>query len=137
MNKVASGSAKSTAAAVLKAGVPESWMPALNGCVSACSFIFFVTLLDAVPDPSEEDKKVRSERRTMSQAEARKFLVKWAPGLITVTLVYAVLTAFRNFRDYFAPEIWRDLDGANFNPSRFTQSEIPVGVCTAVFSLCY
>jgi hypothetical protein len=135
---VASGSAKSTAAAVLDAGVPENWMPALCGSVAACVFIFFVTLLDTIPDPSESDRKVRSERRTMTPAEAKKFLLKWAPGLGTVTLVYACLTAFRNFRDFFAPELWRDLDGANFNPSRFTETEIPVGICTAVaYSLLY
>lgn len=131
---VASGSAKSTAASVLQAGIPEHWMPAFCASFSAVIFIFFITMLDTVPDPSVEDKKVRSERRTMTPGEARRFLVKWAPGLVVVTLVYASLTAFRNFRDYFAPELWRDLEGANFDPSVFTQCELPVGICTAV---CY
>jgi len=129
---VASGAAKSIAAAVLRAGISESWMPAFCGAFSAVAFIFFIILLDAIPDPSVEDRKVRSERRTITQAEARRFLVRWAPGLIVVTLVYSLLTAYRNFRDYFAPELWRDLEGADFDPSRFTQSELPVGICTAV-----
>lgn len=135
---VASGAAKSIAAAVLQAGIPESWMPALCGAFSALAFVIFIVLLDAVPDPSSEDRKVRSERRTITQAEARRFLVKWAPGLVIVTLIYSLLTAYRNFRDYFAPELWRDLEGADFNPSMFTQSELPVGICTAVaYSLLY
>lgn len=135
---VASGSAKSTAASVLKAGVPENWMPAFCASFAAVIFIFFISMLDAIPDPSAEDKKMRSERRTMTPAETRRFLVKWAPGLVFVTLVYAALTAFRNFRDYFAPELWRDLEGENFDPSVFTQCELPVGICTAVaYSLLY
>jgi hypothetical protein len=55
-----------------------------------------------------------------------------------ITIVYAALTSFRNFRDYFAPELWRDLEGAGFNPTMFTQSELPVGICTAVaYSMLY
>lgn len=82
---MASGAAKSIAASVLKAGITESWMPALCGAFSAVAFIFFIFMLDAVPDPSAEDLKVRSERKTMTQAEARTFLVRWAPGLIMVS----------------------------------------------------
>lgn len=135
---VASGAAKSIASAVLQAGVSEAWMPSLCGAVSAVAFIFFIFLLDATPDPSQEDLKVRSERRTMSPTEARQFLIRWAPGLVMVTLVYALLGAYRNFRDYFAPELWRDLEGPNFDPSVFTKSELPVGICTAVaYSLLY
>lgn len=135
---VASGVAKSIALAVLRAGISEAWMPALCGAVSAVAFIIFIVMLDAIPDPSSSDKKQRSERRTMTQAEARTFLVKWAPGLIIITLVYSVLGAYRNFRDYFAPELWRDLEGPDFDPARFTQSELPVGICTAVaYSLLY
>jgi len=129
---VASGAAKSIALAVLQAGISESWMPALCGAFSAVAFILFILMLDAVPDPDTEDRKVRSERRTMTQAEARRFLVRWAPGLVVITLVYALLGAYRNFRDYFSAELWADLEGPNFDPSRFTQSELPVGICTAV-----
>jgi len=101
-------------------------------------FIFFIILLDSIPDPSAEDKAIRKERRTMTPQEGRQFLYKWAPGLIIITLVYSVLTAYRNFRDYFAVELWRDLEGPSFDPSSFTQSEIPVGICTAVaYSLLY
>ena len=46
--------------------------------------------------------------------------------------MYSLLGAYRNFRDYFAPELWRDLEGPNFDPSVFTKSELPVGICTAV-----
>jgi len=101
-------------------------------------FCSFVTLLDAIPEPSAEDRKERSERRNLSPAEMRAFLKKWGPGLFVVTLVYAILTSYRNFRDYFAPELWRDMVGPNFDPSKFTQSEVPVGICTAVaYSLLY
>jgi len=135
---VASGVAKSVAAAVMDAGISENWMPAICGSVSALLFILFIVLLDTIPDPSDEDKAIRKERRTMSPQEGRIFLRKWAPGLIVITLVYSVLTAYRNFRDYFAPELWRDLEGPNFDPSSFTKSELPVGICTAVaYSMLY
>lgn len=135
---MASGTAKSIARSVLAAGVPESWMPAFCGAGAALLFMTFVLLLDTIPDPTADDKLLRKERRTLSPGEARRFFVRWAPGLILITLVYALLTSYRNFRDYFAPELWRDLEGANFNPSVFTQSEVPVGICTAVaYSLLY
>jgi len=135
---VASGVAKSIAAAVMNAGISENWMPAVCGSFSAVLFIIFIVLLDTIPDPSQEDKALRKERRTMSPREGREFLRKWAPGLIVITLVYSVLTAYRNFRDYFAIELWSDLEGPSFDPSKFTQSEIPVGICTAVaYSLLY
>jgi len=135
---VASGVAKSIASAVMKAGISENWMPAVCGSFSAVLFIVFIVLLDTIPDPSNEDKAVRKERRTMTPQEGKLFLRKWAPGLVVITLVYSVLTAYRNFRDYFAPELWRDLEGADFDPSKFTQSEIPVGICTAAaYSLLY
>jgi hypothetical protein len=135
---VASGASKSVATTVLQSGVSESWMPSLVGGGAALIFSVFITMLDTIPDPSVEDKKARNERRNITPAETRKFLMRWAPGLIPVTLVYSMLTAYRNFRDYFAPELWQDLMGPDFNPSIFTQSELPVGICTAVaYSLLY
>lgn len=135
---VASGAAKSVASSVLQAGVSESWMPSLCGAFSALAFCSFIVLLDAIPDPSESDKQIRKERGTITPSQARTYLRKWAPGLILITLVYSMLTAYRNFRDYFSVELWDDLEGSGFNPSLFTQSEVPVGVCTAVaYSMLY
>ena len=43
-------------------------------------------------------------------AEARKaFFMRYLPGLLSLTVLYILLTAYRDFRDNFAVEIWKAL----------------------------
>jgi hypothetical protein len=121
---VASGAVKSVGASLLDV-VGESWMPAVTGAVFLPIFFIAVYGLALVPPPSEADVAARTEREPMNKAERRAFLRSYWPGLIMLVLVYLCLTAYRDFRDNFAAEIWADL-GSDKQASVFTLTEIPI-----------
>jgi hypothetical protein len=55
----------------------------------------------------------------MSAPERRAFSRRYLPGLVLLVLVYLFLTAYRDFRDNYAAEIWTDL-GSSQSASVFT-----------------
>lgn len=124
---VASGVVKSAGAGLLDVGVTEAWMPAATGALFLPVFCVAVYGLSLVPPPSSADVAARTEREPMSRAERQRFLRDHWPGLIALVLVYLALTAYRDFRDNFAAEIWADLG----NPRQagvFTVTEIPIAL---------
>lgn len=124
---VASGAVKSVGAAWLDAGVSESWMPFVTGLCFAPLFVLAVWLLRQLPPPSAADEKARTARRPMNGAQRRAFIGQFAFGLVTLTGLYMFLTAYRDFRDNFAAEIWSAL-GWGDEPAIFTASELPVAL---------
>jgi hypothetical protein len=67
----------------------------------------------------------------MDAAQRRAFLRLYAPGILLLVTSYVLLTAFRDFRDNFAAEIWTAL-GYGGQASVFTASELPVAVVALV-----
>ena len=61
----------------------------------------------------------------MTGVERRAFLKAYAPGLIAIVAAYILLTAFRDYRDNFAAEIWKAL-GYGGEAGVFSASEAPV-----------
>lgn len=90
-------------------GVAETWMPALTGLLFFPLFLFTVWGLSLLPAPSEEDIAARTNRRPMYKEERRAFVKKYFFGLAVLVLVYLFLTAYRDFRDNFMAEIWKEL----------------------------
>jgi hypothetical protein len=134
---VASGAVKSIGAALLGAGVSEAWMPATTGALFLPVFLGAVYGLSLVPPPSEADVAARTEREPMSASERRAFLRRYGPGLLMLVVVYLLLTAYRDFRDNFAAEIWADL-GSDQRASVFTLTEIPIALSVMfVLALLY
>jgi hypothetical protein len=128
---VASGAVKSIGAALLGAGVTESWMPALTGLVFLPIFLAAVYGLSLIPPPSPADVAARTEREPMSGPERRAFLRRFLPGLSLLVIVYLFLTSYRDFRDNYAAEIWTDL-GAGQQSSLFTLTEIPIAISVMI-----
>ncbi len=124
---VASGVVKTVGAAWLNAGVSESWMPFVTGLCFAPLFVLSVWLLRQLPPPSAEDEAARTVRRPMRAPQRRAFIGRFAFGLVTLTVLYMFLTAYRDFRDNFAAEIWSAL-GWGDEPAVFTASELPVAL---------
>jgi len=124
---VASGAVKSIGAVLLGAGVGESWMPAATGALFLPVFLAAVYGLSLVPPPSDADVASRTQREPMNKAERRAFLRRYWPGLVMLVVVYFLLTAYRDFRDNFAAEIWADL-GVDQQASKFTLTEIPIAL---------
>ena len=103
------------------------WMPAAVGLVFMPLLAVSVWVLSLLPPPSAEDEAQRTTRAPMNGEERAAFLRQYAPGLILLILSYVMLTAFRDFRDNFAAEIWTAL-GFGKTASVFTASEVPVAV---------
>ena len=124
---VASGAVKSVGRGLVLAGVPEAAMPAVTGALFLAPFLVAVWVLSALPPPSAEDRAHRSTRAPMGAAARRAFFRTHAPGLLALTGLYMLLTAYRDVRDNFAVELWRDL-GLGYKPELLTLSELPIAL---------
>lgn len=127
---VASGVVKSTAVWLMTAhAVTEWWMPAATGALFMPLLALSVVGLSRMPQPDADDIAERVERRPMYAAQRRAFLKQYGFGVLLLVLAYVMLTAFRDFRDNFAAEIWIELGYAGAS-SVFTASELPVALIT-------
>ncbi len=124
---VASGFVKSVGKWVMAAGVTEAWMPFATGAVFLPPLAGCLWMLSQIPDPTEEDVAERTERKPMTGDDRRSFFADYALGLSLLVLGYVVLTAYRDFRDNFAVEIWDALGYAD-EPAILTTAEVPVAV---------
>lgn len=125
---VASGAVKSIGKwLILHAGVSEFQMPVATGALFLVPLLLFVYLLEQIPPPTAEDIRLRAERQPMTGAERRHLFAQLAPGLILLVAFYTLLTAYRDFRDNFAVELWSALGYGN-KPAVFTLSEIPIAI---------
>ena len=104
---VASGYVKSVGRYLYEQGVAESWMPFVTGALFLPLFLLSVCGLSQLPPPNTEDIERRTERVPMDRSARRRFFVRYAFGLVVLVVVYVFLTAYRDFRDNFAAEIWQ------------------------------
>ncbi len=126
---VASGFVKDAGRFIIDGfGVAEAWMPFTTGLVFLPFFVLSVWLLDQLPAPSQEDIAARVERKPMDSADRMRFIREFALGLFLLLVVYFFLTAYRDFRDNYAVEIFADLGYAG-QPAMFTRTELPVALC--------
>jgi hypothetical protein len=105
--------------------VSESWMPFTTGLLFAPLFLLSVILLDHLPRPSDADVVARTERAPMDAGARHHFLRQFFPGLAALIVVYFFLTAYRDFRDNYGVEIFKQL-GYEGKPAIFTKTELPV-----------
>ncbi len=122
---LASGVVKSAGKFLLNLGVPEMWMPAATGLAFLPVFLVMAYMLSLLPPPNTRDQELRTARRPMNAAQRRQFLRALAPGLALLTILYFFLTAYRDFRDNFAADIWQDL-GMGSESAIFALSELPI-----------
>jgi len=130
---LADGFTKSVGAYLLKAGVPEIWMPSLAGAIFLLPLVGFVWMLKQIPPPDAADVAERTERAPMNQAERRAMFRRNAPGLIAIMIAFLLVTVLRSMRADFAPEIWAGL-GARVDASVFTRSEMLVALGVVLVS---
>jgi hypothetical protein len=128
---VASGVVKAAGKAFLEAGMNEFWMPAVTGGVFFPFLLLGTYMLELLPDPSLEDIQARTERVPMTNSDRIRLLKTFGPGIFVMTVFYMTITAIRDFRDNFAPELWTSF-GFTAAPSLFAVSEIVVGFVVIV-----
>jgi len=107
--------------------VTAFWMPAATGLLFMPMLLASVAVLSRLPPPSARDEAERVKRLPMTGAERAAFLRAYAPGLAAIVFAYILLTAFRDFRDNFAAEIWAAL-GYGGQAAIFSASELPVAI---------
>ena len=123
----ASGFVKDVGKWLMTNGVEEFWMPFMTGLIFVIPLVIFVAILSQVPPPSEKDQLERTARLPMDAKARLGYFMKFAFGLSILILVYAMLTAYRDFRDNFLADIWVDLRGAD-NAVNFSSTETPVSI---------
>ena len=108
-------------------GITEYWMPFTTGALFALPMLVLVWLLSHLPPPSEDDERARTKREPMDGEARKAFLKAYLPGLASLTGLYVLLTAYRDFRDNFAVEIWTEA-GSQDVMTLLTTSETRVTV---------
>jgi len=134
---VASGAFKDAGLTLInRFDVAEAWMPVTTGLCFLPAYLLAVWLLNQLPDPDAEDESARMRREPMSGAERASLLKRFLPGFILLFVVYFFLNAYREYRDNFGKEIFREL-GYDQQPALFTQAELLVafGVMAALAAL--
>ncbi|WP_075351637.1 DUF5690 family protein [Algoriphagus marinus] len=111
--------------------ISEYWMPFATGAIFFPLLILSVFLLNHIPEPTVEDKILRSPRSAMSGKSRMDLFREFRPGLIALILVYMMLTGLRDLRDNFVVEIWRGLN-ITVAPELLTQTEIPITLALLV-----
>jgi len=124
---LASGFVKTVGKAVMNWGVSEFAMPFVTGLIFFAPLLGCLWMLESLPPPTAEDKRLRTERIPMSGRERVKFFLAFAPGLVFMLAAYIPLTAFRDFRDNYMADIWQTL-GKGGSSAIFTSTEAPVAV---------
>ena len=111
--------------------VTDWWLPFITGLVFILPLLLFVYLLERIPPPSEEDIENRIVRLPMDKMERKKFFNEFKYGLVLLVILYVFLTVFRDIRDNFAADIWKELGFGN-EPSVFTATEIPITIIVLI-----
>ena len=125
---IGSGFAKSIGKWVLSSfNVSEFLMPFVADSVMYIPLAISVWFLAQVPKPNEADKLDRVERLPMDKSARKAFIKEFGIGLVLFIISYVLLTAYREFRDNFMPEILQEL-GYGGQTALFTKTEIPIAV---------
>lgn len=111
--------------------VSETWMPFASCCVFGLPLLIFLWLLDKVPPPSALDEALRTKRQPMNSEQRKHFVQTFLPGIILFVLAYMLLTAFRDFRENFASDVWKSLGYGNV-AGIYTRTETPVSIFVLV-----
>ena len=122
----ASGFVKSVGAwLMVNFGISEFWVPFYTGLVFSLPLILFVYLMEKIPAPSPEDISYRAERIPMTTADRKKFIKDFFAGLVACVLIYCFATIFRDIRDNFGVEMWKEMGFFN-QPAIFSKTETPI-----------
>lgn len=128
---VASGAIKSIARTLLTTGLNQFWVPATVGAIFYVPMILSVLVLESLPPPNAEDIACKTERVVMTNKDRLQLCKTFAPGLFLMIFWHMFLTAYRDFRDNFAPELWEAF-GYGGTPSIFSISEIIVAFVVCI-----
>ena len=114
-------------------GVQEMWMPFLTGALFIPLLLAGIWMLGKIKDPDNEDIIQRSRRSPMTGSDRRRFVRSFTFGIIWTVIIYIALSIYRDLRDNFAVEIWKQL-GYSDNSSVLLTAEIPISVVVLIIT---
>ena len=109
-------------------GVSEFWLPFVTGALFVVPLLASVYALTLLPPPTPEDRRLRTERTPMDAVQRQAFVRSFGPGLLLLIASYVLLSAFRDFRDNFGPEILSDVGVTNAGIFARTETLVAVGI---------
>ena len=112
---------------MLQFHISEFWVPFCTGLVFALPLIICVYGLEKVPPPTPEDELLRAQRIPMTAADRTSLLLQYLPGIIAFVAIYLFATIFRDIRDNFSADMWKEM-GYGSKPEVFSQTEIPITI---------
>ncbi|WP_417609808.1 DUF5690 family protein [Owenweeksia hongkongensis] len=131
---VSSGVVKNTGRwLIMDFGVSDFWMPFYTGLLYLPLLLTGAWMLSKIPAPTADDVALRSVRKPMDRKQRLAFFKKHALGLSVLIFIYMAMTAYRDFRDNFAVEIWQGLGYAS-QPELLSLTEIPIAIITLVIT---
>ncbi len=116
-------------------GVSEYWLPFVTGSLFVVPLLIAVYGLTLLPPPTADDRALRTERKPMSASERRGFVQNVGPGLWLLIASYILLSAFRDFRDNFGPEILKGAGVTDAGIFARTETLVAVGILILMGSL--
>lgn len=128
----ASGFVKSVGAwLMLHLGTSEFWVPFVTGAVFLLPLLVFLWAMEQIPPPSAADESARMVRHPMDAAQRKALVKKFFPGIVAAVLIYGFATIFRDIRDNFSADMWKEMGYTN-QPALFSQTETPITLCILV-----
>ena len=108
-------------------GFSEGWMPAATGAIFLAPFMGSVWLLSQLPPPTVLDEQARAQRKPMDSGRRLEFVKKYFWGLLMLVVAYFFLTAYRDYRDNYQPELFEQL-GYSYDENKtiITRAELLV-----------
>jgi MFS family permease len=112
---------------ILHFHMSDFWVPFFTGLIFALPLLLFVWMMERIPPPTTADIEDRTERLPMTKQERRNFVQQFLPGLVACILVYCFVTIFRDIRDNFSADMWKELGYLN-QPALFSKTETPITI---------
>lgn len=112
---------------ILHFHMSDFWVPFFTGLIFALPLLLFVWMMERIPPPTTADIKDRTERLPMTKQERHNFVQQFLPGLVACILVYCFVTIFRDIRDNFSADMWKELGYLN-QPALFSKTETPITI---------
>ena len=120
-----SGFVKSVGGWLIQLGVTEFWVPFCTGLVFALPLLLFIYLMESIPAPDADDEAARMNRTPMSAEQRKVFVRSFLPGIIACIFIYGFATIFRDIRDNFSADMWKEMGYLN-QPAIFSKTETPI-----------
>jgi MFS family permease len=103
----------------------EFWIPFATGLVFALPLLLFIYLMEKIPPPTDEDIALRMNRTPMDATQRKAFIKTYLPGIVAAVLIYCFATIFRDIRDNFSADMWKEMGYLN-QPALFSKTETPI-----------